>query len=463
MISKKEQITQKLQAITVSVGSILENQQLDIPHYQRPYKWKQRHVAQLMEDVKHFSDRSTYRLGSLVIHKNEENDNKLEIVDGQQRTITLVLIIKAFMQHVPKPENLKLRNWLNKLNDELFNPVLEHPISQKNVFDNYRFIEQRIHNLDEGTVLFLLEKCEFVQFTLHNLSTAFQFFDSQNARGKDLEPHDLLKAFHLRAFSKNDENVKESVIEKWESTGTKEIAGLFQYYLFRIRSWSNYQSARFFTKSRVNLFKGIDLDHSRQWPFTQMTRIADVHIKTYNQSQDRELDDQKMKFPFQLELPVVNGRLFFEMVSHYLQISEEMWKETKEHLKEGSSAEKVVHVIDNYQGKQRDGDKYIRQLFDAALMQYIDKFGFEEIDSVINHLFVWSYRLRLEKQRVQLASMDNHAFADKSLLHITKKALRPKDVINTPFPMHIELRYTNTRELQKIMKELLGEKIFENA
>lgn len=455
-----EQISQTLAAHTVSVGNILTNVRLAIPHYQRPYKWKQRHVAQLLEDVQHFNNRSAYRLGSLVLH---QNNGQLEIVDGQQRTITLALIIRAFIHQVPKPENLKLRNRLVQLNHQLFNPRLEHSISQKNIVENYRFIEQRIHNLDEATLLFLIEKCEFVQFTLHDLSTAFQFFDSQNARGKDLEPHDLLKAFHLRAFSPSDEAVKESVIEKWESTDTKKLAGLFHYFLFRIRSWSNHRSARFFTKAQVNLFKGIDLDHSKQWPFTQMIRMADVHTKTYNRSQDRELDGQKMDFPFLLELPVVNGRLFFEMVSHYLQAVERMWQSVTECLAENSQTAEIVKTMETYPGRHRGGDRYIRQLFDAALLQYTDKFGIEEIDTVINHLFVWAYRLRIEKQRVQLATMDNHAFRSGSYFHIIKNALHPREVTATPFPLHIDLRYTRTQKLQDAMKSLLGEKIFENA
>ena len=44
------------------------------------------------------------------------------------------------------------------------------------------------------------------------LSEAFQLFDSQNNRGKSLEPHDLLKAYHLRKQYSED----EKIVEKWE-------------------------------------------------------------------------------------------------------------------------------------------------------------------------------------------------------------------------------------------------------
>lgn len=455
-----EKDIQTLDAKTVSVGAILADSRLTIPHYQRPYKWQQRHVAQLLEDIQHFNDRSAYRLGSLVLHQNE---GSLEIVDGQQRTVTLALIIRAFINREQPAENLKLRQKLDQLKSKLFNPVLEHPLSRKNVSENYRFIEQRIHNLQEETILFLLEKCEFVQFTLHDLSSAFQFFDSQNARGKDLDPHDLLKAFHLRAFTGGDEEAKELAIQKWENTDAKKLTGLFQYYLFRIKSWGNHRSARFFTKSHVDLFKGIDIDKSPQWPFTQMMRMADVHTTAYNQELNRRLDSQKMKFPFQLEMPVVNGRLFFEMITHYLTQVEQMWESVKANIKQDSPGRDVIDTLENYPGRDRDGDKYIRQLFDAALLQYTDKFGYSEIDTVLCHLFVWAYRLRLEMQRVQLATMDNHAFDQGSYLHIIKNALHPKEVTATPYPMHIDRRYPPTEALQERMKKLLGDKIFENA
>jgi hypothetical protein len=455
----KEELTRTLDATTVTVASMLAHPRLSIPHYQRPYKWQQRHVGQLLEDIQRFQHKSAYRLGSLVLHENED---KLEIVDGQQRTVSLALILRAFMKHNPNPENLKLRSKLKTLSTSLFNPSLPHPLSQKNVLENYRFIEQRVHNLEEETMLFLLDRCEFVQFTLKDLSSAFQFFDSQNARGKDLEPHDLLKAYHLRAFSERDEGVKETVITKWENTDTKKLAGLFRYFLYRIKSWNNYQSARFFSKADVDLFKGVDLDHSRDLPFTQIIHMADVYTRTYNRAVDRELDGQEMNFPFQLEMPVVNGRMFFEMVKHYLKQSETMWEHIKEQVSKNSKAEKVIATLETYPGRQRDGDKYLRQLFDAALLQYIDKFGYSNIETVLCHLFVWSYRLRLEKQRVQLASMDNHAFAEDGYLHVIRKALKPDQVTMTPYPMHIDLNYERTKELQSVFKLLLGENIFNN-
>ena len=69
-----------------SVGEISFNE-LKIPPYQRPYKWTSKNVNQLITDIITFRNKKQYRLGTLVLYKNE-------IVDGQQRIITLTLLIK---------------------------------------------------------------------------------------------------------------------------------------------------------------------------------------------------------------------------------------------------------------------------------------------------------------------------------------------------------------------------------
>mgnify|MGYP000434855129 CR=1 FL=1 len=106
---------------------------LSIPDYQRPYKWTIKHVQQLLDDLlTHFrNQQQVYRIGTVVIHKyNEENketqkiEEKLDIVDGQQRLITLSLLL-----HSLGSEN------------NLLNQPLTHSISKNNVINNYDFIK----------------------------------------------------------------------------------------------------------------------------------------------------------------------------------------------------------------------------------------------------------------------------------------------------------------------------------
>ena len=63
---------------------------------------------------------------------------------------------------------------------------------------------------------YIKNQCELIVVITTDVSEAFQFFDSQNARGKALYPHDLLKAYHLREMSDISENETEKIVKDWE-------------------------------------------------------------------------------------------------------------------------------------------------------------------------------------------------------------------------------------------------------
>ena len=91
---------------------------LKIPEYQRPYKWTGKNVNNLIDDIISNKNKSEYRLGTLVLHQTKQEDHLnvldqyddatlvlhqtkqkdhyiFEIVDGQQRIITIALILFA--------------------------------------------------------------------------------------------------------------------------------------------------------------------------------------------------------------------------------------------------------------------------------------------------------------------------------------------------------------------------------
>ena len=164
----------------------------EIPEYQRPYKWTTKNVNQLISDLVAFRNKKQYRLGTLVLHNNE-------IVDGQQRIVTLVLLITKILDLL---QDEKVKSSYNsiatKVNSFAHRISFHNRYSLHNIVENIHTIERRKIDLDKDLFDFLLTKCEFVVVELNSISEAFQFFDSQNARGKDLEAHDLLKAYHLR-------------------------------------------------------------------------------------------------------------------------------------------------------------------------------------------------------------------------------------------------------------------------
>ncbi|MDJ1176283.1 DUF262 domain-containing protein [Roseofilum sp. BLCC_M114] len=86
-----------------------------IPDYQRPYAWDEEQCQTLWDDIYLFSfpdnnyeafdENEEYFLGSIVTYKNEKG--KSEVIDGQQRLTTLMLILRAFYD---KFANMQDRN-----------------------------------------------------------------------------------------------------------------------------------------------------------------------------------------------------------------------------------------------------------------------------------------------------------------------------------------------------------------
>lgn len=451
-------IEEKVEPRIISVNELITNSSLSIPIYQRPYKWSQKNVNQLIEDVVLHVKKSSYRLGTVILHKDVDeitNITNYNIVDGQQRTITLVLIAKAILE---RRSEFKIKNEnLNKTLDELSKNVLNFKFTSEisfiNIQNNYQEIYRRISNFNEEIIYYFLNKCEFIIFELSDVSEAFQFFDSQNARGKDLEPHDLLKAFHLREFSSHEEHLQENIVETWEGMKTEDLAELFAEYLYRIKGWAKGNSSRYFTKNNVDLFKGINIEKVDNFPYTESIRIAHFYVDRYNKSYERSIDFQTSKYPFQLNQAIINGRRFFEMITHYKEIFNTIIEEIKDGDSLTDKAKEIFNTIDSYDSRYRTGDIYVRNLFNCALIFYVDKFGFKEISLAVEKIFIWAYSIRLRYYAIQLATVDNNVL-EKNIFKRINNANHPNDVLNIQLNTIEKASATNIKPLKDLFFNL---------
>ncbi|VVO91680.1 hypothetical protein PS874_02215 [Pseudomonas fluorescens] len=450
----------ELSSKIISVYELLMDSALDIPQYQRPYKWTGKNINQLFSDIAIHKDKSAYRLGTIVFHHEGETRN---IVDGQQRTISLLLAVRALIQRnkEKKLERKDLRERFLKLEQAMVNPSFTSEISQKNIHSNYLEVARIVSRADftEAHIDFFLNKCQVVAVALNDVSEAFQFFDSQNARGRDLEPHDLLKAYHLREFSPRDEQLKAATVARWENSDTDELATLFSQYLYRIRNWSKGVSARYFSKDDSDLFKGVNIDTVASYPYVEQLRIAHHFVDNYNGQYERKIDSRELGFPFHLDQIIINGRRFFELISHYqgkvARISAESWNGHELVGAEGLDgyAQTIMKTLNSYPARTRTGDCYVRAMFDCLLIYYIDKFGHADISRAIEKIFIWAYSLRLKMQVVQLASMDNHVL-ENNLFRLIKEATRPADFINCTLPVLSGQKSTRTDEIEALFKAM---------
>jgi len=81
-----------------------------VPAYQRNYSWTSTEVTQLMDDLfEYFDDQRSpyYLLGDVIVVDSDEADYVLELIDGQQRTTTLVLLFACIYKYLEKMHSTK--------------------------------------------------------------------------------------------------------------------------------------------------------------------------------------------------------------------------------------------------------------------------------------------------------------------------------------------------------------------
>lgn len=438
----------------ISVKQLLAIPNLRIPEYQRPYKWTEKNVNQLIDDIRDNLDKSAYRIGTLVIHNNKE-EGKLDIVDGQQRTITLFLLAIKILPLIEGNKDLQRHVFLRGDSINSFKPQstlkFSNIITKQNIQKNFKAMERRKSDLEKSDFLkFFFNKCEFVKVVINDVSEAFQFFDSQNARGKDLEPHDLLKAYHLREMNNSStEQERLNAVKKWENMDPNELSSLFSQYLYRIKNWGRDLSARYFTKDDVDTFKGISPNLEEDFPYTKLYRIAHYYVDEFNSSYHSKILHESFNFPFQIDQVIINGKRFFEYVSHYAQMREDI---------ESSRFHEILNLINKHESHNRTGDGYVRNLFYCALIDYIDKFGQENIDHIVEKLFIWAYTLRLKLHSVDIESIDNYALnwghAKIAMFKAIRDANRPQDILNIELDILSEAKATKEEDIIEKFKTL---------
>lgn len=385
------------------ISELLEIRNFKIPPYQRPYKWTEKNVIQLLEDIFEYVivKNKNYRIGNIILHKENETNN---VVDGQQRLTTISLIMKILDCD---------------FNGLLLNERYKHAISKDNIVYNYRIVNQWINTKFGNDVnkrtefkTKIFNKCEFVLFTVFELDEAFQLFDSQNARGKPLEPYDLLKAFHLREMEFDSEEDRTKCVERWEtSVDNGTLKPILGNHLFKIRKWSKYELKYNFTKDEIDEFKGISLHQKQQYPYETSVRMLDGFVE--NAQKDKFLRNLQVAqtFPFQITMPIINGKRFFEYVDFYITLREKLFDLNKEDSIKAEMPEFVQFYEEyclGYNGWWRSGDEKVRNLYENILMAFIDKFGYvDDFENCYKAFYKLAYEIRCDKKRIAVETIMN--------------------------------------------------------
>lgn len=277
-----------------SVMEYLSKGNFIIPMYQRPYTWGEDECAQLWQDIVEFfsdSDKQQddkYFLGSIVTYIENGKQN---IIDGQQRTTTLMLLLKALHIKAFKDKSDKTKKLVESIESCLWetddksgeanykairlqsevatdediavlNTILQNEyVAPSDPKELEAKIKQAKTPYEKNYLYFLLESTKFaaslpnqwadlcitllkscivLPIECTSQDNALRIFNTLNNRGKPLSDADIFKG--IIYGSKKDKQSKNDFAKNWkqlESDNNGDMNFIFRNYMHIVRAREN--------------------------------------------------------------------------------------------------------------------------------------------------------------------------------------------------------------------------------
>jgi uncharacterized protein with ParB-like and HNH nuclease domain len=345
----------KLNVDQKTIMSLFSDKKSDflIPNYQRPYAWEaEKHCQTLWDDIfifafpdddyQKFNQNDEYFLGSIVTFKNKDN-GKLEVIDGQQRLTTLMLLLRAFyakFEYMRDKDSQRTREMISqciwktnefgeadlnvlKINSEVatdndkeeFLEILKtgklNRDQKSNYADNFRFFQDKIEEfLQKFPGYFpyfparILNNCILLPIEAESQDTALRIFSTLNDRGLPLSDADIFKAQFYKFYGEKGE--KENFITQWKEleeickkifhpiTGTP-MDELFARYMYYVRAKQGIKSSttealrKFYEHDKYSLLK-------KEETFINLKILVKFWQDVSNQDNERFSDEILRKF-----------------------------------------------------------------------------------------------------------------------------------------------------------------------
>lgn len=439
-------MTQKVTTRTIELKELLQKKNIHIPEYQRPYTWTEKNVVQLLDDVIRFSKYPEYRIGTIILHENGE---KLDVVDGQQRIITSLLVAKSLA--VTDIELTTL-------------DIPKHEKTVENIKNNFKVIQDYLRRHPTAKEIledYFLDHCTVVILQLTQLDEAFQLFDSANNRGKALYPTDLLKAFHLRELTGSEEKKRE-MVDLWENIEAEHIYILFSDYFYRIKQWSKNRPVREigFSNKDIDLFKGIsesDMNKHQNWSKAHL--MAKNFVDNFNSQNETMIAFNTMEelhYPFQIDQPMINGEYFFKFVDYYYNLTKRLgfFEERKSANVPSTEIKNVITDLskDNY-------FRYVNSLFKTAVLYVVDRFSDQEIEAIEKICFTYAYFPRFYLEQVLKKSINKFVIDSDAGIKNFFNHVAESFSINDILHFYIQVEEENLKNAQRIKRK--NEKVYQ--
>ena len=315
----------KLNVDQKSIYALLSDRKADyiIPDYQRPYAWDEDSCQTLWDDIfsfaipdndaTKFDTNDEYFLGSIVTFENDKKQK--EVIDGQQRLTTFMLLLRAFYDRFTKMQDQGSKDFSERIasciwkTDEMGKPDKDHlkidsvvaTDKDKEEFlsilrtgivtndqtsryaNNFRFFLKKVDEFINNFPTFaknlparILNNCILMPIEAESQDTALRIFSTLNDRGLPLSDSDIFKAQFYQYYKQKSEDDRDEFIKDWKKleetcekifhpiTGTP-MDDLFTRYMYFIRAKrDNNKSStteslrRFYERDKYSLLKQDD-------------------------------------------------------------------------------------------------------------------------------------------------------------------------------------------------------------
>ncbi|BAV07698.1 Uncharacterized conserved protein, contains ParB-like and HNH nuclease domains [Filimonas lacunae] len=293
--------------------SEMQNRKFVIPDYQRPYKWNIEKCETLWSDIENFAQTDAtsgadYFLGTIVSYTND--DKNQEIIDGQQRITSFMLLLRAFYRKLEDmTEDARVMGLKNQLapciwdvdkvsqvvtdktkihivsevateeDNETFHRILEtgdvSETLEDNYSKNYRFFKKRCDEYAmvnpmqwQELCVTILSQCIILPIECDAQDTALTIFSTLNDRGMPLADSDIFKAQIYRNCPTQDK--RKEFTETWKELtqickrGHLSIDDIFRYYSHALRARVGDKSKevglrKFYAENKYERLKNADL------------------------------------------------------------------------------------------------------------------------------------------------------------------------------------------------------------
>ena len=286
----------KLNVDQKSIYELLSDRKADyiIPDYQRPYAWDEDSCQTLWDDIfsfaipdndaTKFDTSDEYFLGSIVTFENDKKQQ--EVIDGQQRLTTFMLLLRAFYDRFTKMQDQDSKDFSERIasciwkTNEMGKPDKEHlkidsvvaTDKDKDEFlsilktgnvnssqtsryaNNFRFFLKKVDDFINDFPKFaeklparILNNCILMPIEAESQDTALRIFSTLNDRGLPLSDSDIFKAQFYQYYKQKSEDDRNEFIKDWKKleetcekifhpiTGTP-MDDLFTRYMYFIRA-----------------------------------------------------------------------------------------------------------------------------------------------------------------------------------------------------------------------------------